>query len=255
MFDLSLIMAALAMGLIGSLHCAAMCAGPCAAVCGRAEVRSARVWTFMLTRLVGYAAVGALASASLGHVLQWEATAAWMRPLWLALHLAVLLLGLHLLWRGTLPAVLTQRSVQMPIPLAQSHFVAPTLLSAGAGLAWVAWPCGLLHAALMVSALASGPASGAAVMGAFAAASAPGLLGGVTLLRRWLGRAPAAIPIPGDVTVVFHDAISLTPIDANRTPQPHHMRRAVRLAGAMLTLSALWALGHGVWSQIRAYCG
>ena len=31
-------------------------------------------------------------------------------------------------------------------------------------LAWAAWPCGLLQSALLLAALASGPAQGAAVM-------------------------------------------------------------------------------------------
>ena len=33
------------------------------------------------------------------------------------------------------------------------------------------------------------------------------------------------------------------------------VRLATRLSGGMLAAGALWALGHGVWAQIRAYCG
>ena len=65
--------------------------------------------------------------------------------------------------------------------------------SAGLGLAWVAWPCGLLQSALRVAALANTPASGALVMAGFAGASAAGLLLG----RRCGGGCRAVRAISG----------------------------------------------------------
>lgn len=52
---------------------------------------------------------------------------------------------------------------------------APSASAAAAGLFWAAMPCGLLQSALLGSALASGLAQGAAVMGTFAISSAIGL--------------------------------------------------------------------------------
>ena len=74
--------------------------------------------------------------------------------------------------------------------------VAATARSAGLGLAWVAWPCGLLQSALLVAALANMPASGALVMAGFAGASAAGLLLGPALWWRLSGGA-------SDLRVVF----------------------------------------------------
>ncbi|HEX2010192.1 MAG TPA: sulfite exporter TauE/SafE family protein, partial [Roseateles sp.] len=92
------------------------------------------------------------------------------------------------------------------------------------GLAWLAWPCGLLQSALVVAALASGPAQGAAVMGVFAAASGLGLALGPALLQRLFGLGEQS------------------------------MAWAVRLAGLGLAAASLWALGHGVWAQIADWC-
>lgn len=90
------------------------------------------------------------------------------------------------------------------------------------GALWAAWPCGLLQAALLIAALAESPAGGALVMAAFALASGPGLLWAPLWLARLRGGR-----------------------DSNR---------AVRLAGAALVLASLWALAHGLWERISAWC-
>jgi hypothetical protein len=95
--------------------------------------------------------------------------------------------------------------------------------AAAVGGLWVAVPCGLLQSALLVAALASTPASGAAVMAAFALASSLGLLLAAAAWQR-------TVATPGA------------------------LRWAVRLAGVMLAASSGWALGHGLWQQVAAYC-
>lgn len=89
------------------------------------------------------------------------------------------------------------------------------------GAFWAAWPCGLLQAALLIAGMAEHPLVGALAMAAFALASGPGLLWAPVGLRRLRAR------------------------DSNS---------ALRLAGAALCLSALWALGHGLWERIAAWC-
>jgi sulfite exporter TauE/SafE len=97
--------------------------------------------------------------------------------------------------------------------------------AAVAGGAWVAWPCGLLQSALVVAALGDGAAAGAAIMAAFAIASAIGLVAGPALWWR-LGISGAGAS-----------------------------RWAVRLAGAGLAIASAWALGHGLWQRVLDLCG
>ena len=99
--------------------------------------------------------------------------------------------------------------------------------SAGLGLAWVAWPCGLLQSALLVASMSSGAAAGAAAMAGFALASAAGLWAAPWVWNRALAGDGAA----------------------------GRERWAVRAAGALLLAGSGWALGHGVWQQVAAFCG
>jgi sulfite exporter TauE/SafE len=95
--------------------------------------------------------------------------------------------------------------------------------SAALGGAWVLLPCGLLQSALLVAALASDAVGGALVMAVFALASSLGLL---------------------IVGAAWQRAIAT----------PAALRWAVRLAGVMLAAASAWALGHGLWLRIAAYC-
>lgn len=265
MLDVALAGSAFLMGLAGSLHCAAMCAAPCAAVAG--GQRGAGV-AFQSGRLLGYAAGGAIVAASVGGLLRWESAAGWLRPLWLAMHLAVLALGITLVWRAEQPlwwrrlwASRTPASLGVPasalagggIAWAGADRSAGRMAGAmGAGLAWLAWPCGLLQSALMTAALANGPWQGAGVMAAFALGSSPGLLAGPWLLARLgrFGRLGRHGRRNGpDAQVPAGDA------DGPITAGGDGVRWATRLSGLLLAAGALWALGHGVWAQVRAYCG
>jgi sulfite exporter TauE/SafE len=99
--------------------------------------------------------------------------------------------------------------------------------SGGIGLAWVAWPCGLLQSALLVAALANTAGQGALVMAGFAAASSLGLVAGPALWRR----------IGGGAGSVWWSG-----------------KPAVRLAGLALAAASAWALGHGLWMRVAAWC-
>lgn len=233
MLDLALAGSALMMGLAGAVHCATMCGAPCAGVTqgGRAEAMAG----FQAGRLVSYAVGGAVVAASVGGLLRWELASAWLRPVWLALHLGVLALGLFLLWRGEQPAWMqrlwSKRSPAAGLSAASLSgggvALSSPLRAGGAGLAWLAWPCGLLQSALMVAALASGPWQGAGVMAAFALGSSPGLIAAPWLLNRMIRGERGA----------------------------NGLVWAVRASGALLAAGSAWALGHGLWDQIRAFCG
>jgi len=240
MLTLALAGSAFLIGIAGSLHCAAMCVAPCAAVTGG---RRGAVLLFQAGRILGYAAGGAVVAAGVGGLLRWELASGALRPVWLALHLSVLALGVFLLWRAEAPRWVARLwTARAPaaagIPVAALGVGAVALTPARstaagvAGLAWLAWPCGLLQSALTVAALAEGPWQGGGVMAAFAVGSSPGLLAGPWLLRKLNGAAGSAGAAGGA-----------------------GVRFATRLSGALLAAGALWALGHGLWAQIRAYCG
>lgn len=223
--ELPLIVSATLLGLAGAPHCAAMCSAPCAAATGGWPGNSA---VFHLARVAGYAAGGALAAASVAVLAGWAQFSPALRPLWVLLHVAALALGLWLVLRARQPEWMSRWGTvaQVAPPAGWQRLQGPGRAALAGGL-WVAWPCGLLQSALLVAALGSSAATGALAMGAFALASAPGLVAGPWAWKKLLqgGRAEA------------------------------RERLAVRLAGALLVAASLWALGHGLWQQIAAFCG
>ncbi len=204
---LSLTVSAALMGLAGTPHCAAMCSAPCALAAGPRPLR------LLAGRLLGYAAGGALAAASAGALARAAQGVALLQPAWALLQAALLLLGLTMLVRGRVPAWLGAVNWR---PKPRHAFVT--------GMAWVAMPCGLLHAALLLASLSGSPAGGATAMAAFALASTPGLALAPALRARLLRR--------GDGDAVL----------------------ALRLAGLGLVAGAGWGLTHGVWQQLAELC-
>lgn len=219
----SLVVAAGLMGLAGSPHCAAMCAAPCAVLTGRGAAggRAARLAAFGAGRLLGYAAGGAAVAGSVALLARLTEAAPALRSLWLLLQLAVLGLGLGLLVRGRPPAWWARLgSVRAPVAAGGWQHLTGPLRAGAAGSLWLAWPCGLLQSALLVAALADTPGQGAAAMAAFAATSSLGLWLPGLLWRR----------LPGATAGSW------------------------RLAGAALVTAAGFALGHGLWERVAAFC-
>jgi sulfite exporter TauE/SafE len=250
--SLTLAASAALMGLAGSLHCAGMCSAACTAVAGRCTPQRPGQGTMaVLTgRLLAYAGAGALvATAAAG--LRWLGEGvAWLRPIWSALQLALLVLGLWLLVRGRMPAAVQgwiESFGQPRTPAAvgdgawqvmQIRRTLPGGLKAGLlGLLWPAIPCGLLHGALLVASMASGPLAGAGVMAAFALTSSVGLVAGPAL---WFRLRPLlqSRAVAADASATLDDGGAL----------------ALRLAGAMLVASVGWTLGHGLLEPLQAWC-
>ena len=269
--DQALFLSAVLMGLAGTPHCLAMCGAACTAAAGGGRWR--KLLPFHLGRLVAYAAAGAVAAASVGSLAAMGQAAA-LRPLWTLVHIAALALGLYLLWQGRQPGWMerlgrTRRPTtglnRAGIHRAGEHLagkhcagehrdgghwqvMAGPARSAGLGLAWVAWPCGLLQSALLVAALANTPASGALVMAGFAGASAAGLLLGPALWWRLWRRLPSGRAGPGTGSAAGLSAASAAGSAAGSA------RPAVRWAGAALAGASVWALGHGLWLRLAAWC-
>jgi len=222
--DAALFLAGVALGAAAAPHCALMCAAPCAALtrgCGRSAAG------FQLGRLAGYMAGGALSAGSMAALGAWSQAAPVLRPLWTLLHLGFLALGLWWLATGRQPQGL-RRDAAVPVRLVSPRRQA--WRAGAAGLAWVAWPCAALQAALLVAALADGPVGGALVMAAFAAASLPGLALAPWAWARWRAVRGSA-PTTTRVTMLGY-----------------------RVAGMALVLASGWALGHGIWTRFATWC-
>ena len=151
MLELALMGSAFLMGIAGSVHCVSMCAAPCAAVTGGHGSAAA---LFHGGRLISYSLAGAVAASSIGLLWQWEQAAAWLKPVWLALHLAVLALGLWLLWRGEQPRWMQQRLSRTPSVLQPDGSGRRSVAgrSAAAGLAAINAASNLVGGGLMVNA-------------------------------------------------------------------------------------------------------
>ncbi|MGN6529959.1 MAG: urease accessory protein UreH domain-containing protein [Burkholderiaceae bacterium] len=216
----ALVAAGLALGAAAAPHCALMCGAPCAAVT-RGRARDTAL--FHAGRLAGYAAGGAVAGGATAWLGAWTQATPWLAPLWTLLQLAFLGLGLWWLATGRMPARLLRDGASPTVVRACSPWRAT-----GAGLAWVAWPCGVLQGALLLAALGGGAAGGAAVMAAFALASGPALVAAPALWSAWrriAGRGQAEVRALG-----------------------------YRVAGAALSVTAAIALTHALHERIAALC-
>lgn len=254
--DTALALSALLTGLAGSPHCVAMCGAACTGIAGRCGgARPQRALLALhLGRLLSYAAGGAIAAGSVGALATLAAWSPALRPLWTLVHAAALGLGVWLLWTGRQPAFVenigrgTARGLAAAaMPATTQPVVGPLsgvrgAAVAGAGAAgrshvgvakaaatgslWLAWPCGLLHSALVMAALGNTAVGGAAIMAAFAVGTTVGLWVGPTLWWR-LGAPGAGWLASGG---------------------------AVRLAGLGLAAASGWALFHDVGARVLAYC-
>jgi uncharacterized protein len=221
MSQVALLLTAGSLGLLGGMHCIAMCgaaqrlavhgtprgggstatatvaveslrrarsdhamaigAGPTTPAALRSDL------TFHASRLLGYMLLGALVGGG-SSLLRWGAEATpLLRPAWAGLNATLLALGIALLVLGRQPRWLdglghrVWQSVRALQP-ARNAALPPAFRPASLGLAWALLPCGLLYAALAVAMLASDPLGGAAAMGAFGLGTAVNLLGAQALL-------------------------------------------------------------------------
>ena len=177
--NFSLAVTALILGLAGGPHCIAMCGAACAGIGQAAAPRTqAALALFQLGRLIGYGLLGLLAAASMQGLGWLSVHTAALRPIWIMIHAAAIVIGLVLLTLGRQPLWLDSgaRRVWARVRAGVNRWglAAPLTI----GVAWALLPCGLLYSALMNAALTGRAMWGAVVMLLFAVGS------GVTL---WLG--------------------------------------------------------------------
>ncbi|MEP7123083.1 MAG: sulfite exporter TauE/SafE family protein [Byssovorax sp.] len=194
---------ALATGVLGSAHCAAMCGPLAVAGCSAGDTLSPRrVAGYFVGRAVAYTTVGAV----LGHLGR---HALCVLPMAALEGVAVALVAGAAAYRGI---TLLRRKARTPA-LVQLHgqrrgasgarattivgLVAQLLprRGLGLGLATGVLPCGLLLPAWALAAGTASAPAGAAVMALFSLATLPGLLvplAGRRLLQRMTARLPAS---------------------------------------------------------------
>lgn len=216
------------MGLVGGPHCLAMCAAPCAAItrasgplvarnialpgaAPAAVSRVSKLCGFHLGRLLGYAAVGAVAAQAMGQMAWLSDHTSILHPIWVLMHLGILVWGLLMLFQAQQPQWLERGGRSL------WGKVQPVLGLRGGvlltGMVWALMPCGLLYSAVLVAALSGSAVMGAASMVAFG-------VGGAL----WLGAAPYAWRwLSGRIA-------------------QWRVEWGMRAAGAMLVLVSAWAL-------------
>lgn len=219
----SMTLSALVMGLVGGPHCVAMCGAACAGIARAAAPRARQaLWAWQLSRLAGYALLGALAGGTVQGMGWLGQQTAVLRPVWTMMHVAALLLGLALLWQARQPAFLdgwAQAVWRRARPvMGRLGARAPVAL----GLGWALMPCGLLYSAVLVASLSASALHGAVVMAAFAVGTMVSLVAGPWLLLR-LGQARSG-------------------------------GWGIRLAGLALAATSGWALWMGVTQPTGLWC-
>lgn len=253
---IALLGAAAAMGLLGGLHCVAMCSGlqhtvlqgsapifwaheassrrsglspqPASGQSLSAGAQGSPQWAFHLARITGYALLGA-AVGSGSAVLRWGAEALpLMRPLWAMLNGALLALGLALAIGGRQPAWLDALGQRVWHSTGASRRWPRRVTPVLAGLVWAALPCGLLYSALALALLASDPLRGAAALSVFG-------LG--TALHLTLARA------------ALQALVRRSPVGAQRL-----QTQGTRASGILMALMALAALVALALGQAHPFC-
>jgi sulfite exporter TauE/SafE len=175
--------AAFMAGLLGGVHCAAMCGGVIAACAGSARAPAQR-WRFALAynagRLASYAIAGALAGALGQGALQLRGGATMQQAMLMFAGASMLLIALYLggvtsvARRLELAGSYVWRHIQ---PYSRSVLPADTLpRSLALGALWGWLPCGMVYGVLLTAVASADAARGALVMLAFGAGTLPNVL-------------------------------------------------------------------------------
>jgi hypothetical protein len=190
LLDLSALLTAFFVGLLGSGHCFGMCGGIAAGLGsltvseqseGQVKHRFMTAFLFNLGRIVSYAALGLISAtllASVGKVLN---VPQWSMLLRFLTALMIFLIGLQFLFNWQTLASIERAGAKVwkhVLPVA----VKASSLPGGSGrlllgLCWGLLPCGLVYSVLLTASAAGSAVSGATVMLAFGLGTLPSMLG------------------------------------------------------------------------------
>lgn len=192
--------AAFLAGLLGGVHCAAMCGGIVGVVCRTTNEQKmpwARTIAYNLGRITSYAAAGAIVAGLGEAALALRGGPLLQHVVLFAAGTMLLLLALYV-W-GVAPIVrhveraggLLWRRIQ---PYSRHFLPASTVPRAlGLGLLWGWLPCGMVYAVLFTAAATGSALHGALVMAVFGVATLPNLLAVALFVDRVprMSRTPA----------------------------------------------------------------
>jgi uncharacterized protein len=177
----SLILTAFTMGLLGGVHCVAMCGGIVGAVSLQAgRTGAGRQLSYNAGRVLSYASAGALVGGLGGIGLLAGGLVPAQMLLFVIANAIVIFLGLHIAGWGGL--VLRIESIGAFLwrairPLGTGFLPAETPARAfRLGLVWGWIPCGLVYSALALAMVSGSVLRGAAVMLSFGLGTLPNLL-------------------------------------------------------------------------------
>ncbi|MGB4813322.1 MAG: sulfite exporter TauE/SafE family protein [Methylophilaceae bacterium] len=210
------------MGLAGGPHCIAMCGAACASL-QQSSTHGWQIWKFHAGRLLGYAALGALAAGSVKSLAWFSSQTTALHPLWTFFHVLVLAWGLILLIYARQPSWADDvgRKVWTQV-LKLSNQPGGVFIT---GVCWALMPCGLLYSALLVASLNANPINGAFSMASFALGTSVSLMLGPML---WL-------KLKGGKLAVSEDT-------------------SMRLAGLLLAAASGWAIWMDLMHHTKVWC-
>ena len=135
-------------------------------------------------RVIGYAGLGALAAASMQGLGWLTVQSTVLRPVWSMFHVAMVVLGLTLLWSAHQPVWMEAAGKTIwtgvrSLALGRGRG-APWLI----GMVWAFLPCGLLYSALLVAGLTGRAIDGALAMALFAMGTSVSMMLGPWLWLR-----------------------------------------------------------------------
>ncbi len=189
-FDLSAVLTAFFVGLLGSGHCFGMCGGIAVGLGslpvssgqqGSEKNRASSALLFNLGRLLSYAILGLVSAWILASVGQALNLPQWSMILRLLTAVMIFLIGLQFLFNWQLLGGIERMGTKIwrhVLPLA----VRASSLPGGAGrlllgLCWGLLPCGLVYSVLLTASAAGSAFTGAIVMLAFGFGTLPSMLG------------------------------------------------------------------------------
>jgi hypothetical protein len=207
----SVALAGLAMGFLGSAHCVGMCGGIAAALSaaspGGAATQVRRSFAYNAGRIASYTVMGALAGL-FGATLAGLAGTTGMLVLRSLAALLIVAVGLYLAgWSPVVGRIEVAGGVvwRRLAPLARRVRVSASPLAAfGFGALWGWLPCGLLYSALAIAAASGSWTDGALSMAAFGLGTLPATLSigvfagrGASFLRSHAARAACGVLVIG----------------------------------------------------------
>jgi uncharacterized protein len=220
--QLPLVLITLLMGLAGGPHCIAMCGAACASL-QQSSVQRPRIWQFHSGRLIGYAALGALAASSINGLAWFSSQTNALHPLWTFFHVLVLAWGLVLVifarqpsWADDFGRKVWKEARKI------SNVPGGTFMT---GVLWALMPCGLLYSALLVASLNANAVNGALSMASFAIGTSVSLMLGPLL---WLKLKNGKLGVTEDTSM--------------------------RLAGLLLASAAGWAIWMDLMHNTKIWC-